>query len=157
MDAVERNVYEILLHLAYPLDLAPSDYFLLPNLRKDIRGCYFRFDEEVKAAVKECVIAKDSNFFISVMMVLEHRRATCVMLDGNYIVKKGSISNGSKIGWLLIGSPSYKRNMDVLLLFLFWSVPIAPDKAFFQSKNTFVLLFFLFFHKTHIVVLITSA
>ena len=100
MDAVERNVYEILLHLAYPLDLAPSDYFLFPDLRKDVRGCYFRFDEEVKAAVEECVNAND---FSSGMMVLEHHRATCVMLDGNYIVKKGSISNGSKIGWLLVG------------------------------------------------------
>ena len=37
MDAVERNGYEIIPHPAYSPDLAPSDYFLFPNLKKDIR------------------------------------------------------------------------------------------------------------------------
>ena len=38
MDAVERNGYELIPHPAYSPDLAPSDYFLFPNLKKDIRG-----------------------------------------------------------------------------------------------------------------------
>ena len=42
MDAVERNGYELIPHPAYSPDLAPSDYFLFPNLKKDIRGRYFR-------------------------------------------------------------------------------------------------------------------
>ena len=37
MDAVERNVYELIPHPAYSPDLAPSDFFLFPNLKKDIR------------------------------------------------------------------------------------------------------------------------
>ena len=32
MDAVERNGYELILHPTYSPDLAPSDYFLFPNL-----------------------------------------------------------------------------------------------------------------------------
>ena len=36
MDAVERNGYELIPHPAYLLDLAPSDFFLFPNLKKDI-------------------------------------------------------------------------------------------------------------------------
>ena len=36
-DAVERNGYELIPHPAYSPDLAPNDYFLFPNLKKDIR------------------------------------------------------------------------------------------------------------------------
>ena len=45
MDAVERNGYELIPHPAYSPDLAPSDFFLFPNLKKDIRGLHFRSDE----------------------------------------------------------------------------------------------------------------
>ena len=41
MDAVERNGYELIPHLAYSPDLAPSDFFLFPNSKNDIRGCHF--------------------------------------------------------------------------------------------------------------------
>ena len=37
MNAVERNGYELIPQPAYSPDLAPSDYFLFPNLKKDIR------------------------------------------------------------------------------------------------------------------------
>ena len=45
-DAVERNGYELMSHPAYSPDLAPSDFFLFPNLKKDIRGLHFQSDEE---------------------------------------------------------------------------------------------------------------
>ena len=51
-DAVERNGYELIPHPAYSPDLAPSDYFLFPNLKKDTRGRHFRSNEEVVAAVE---------------------------------------------------------------------------------------------------------
>ena len=38
MDAVERNGYELIPHPDYSPDLAPSDFFQFPNLKKDIRG-----------------------------------------------------------------------------------------------------------------------
>ena len=55
MDAVERNGYELIPQPAYSPDLAPSDYFLFPNLKKDIRGHHFWSNEEVMAAVEEWV------------------------------------------------------------------------------------------------------
>ena len=58
MDALERNGYEFIPNLAYSPDLAPSDFFLFPNLKKDIRGCHFRSDEEVVTAVEEWVNGK---------------------------------------------------------------------------------------------------
>ena len=52
-------------HLAYSPDLAPSELFIFPNLKKDIIGCHFRSDEVVVAAVEEWVDRKDPDFFSS--------------------------------------------------------------------------------------------
>ena len=70
MDAVERNGYELIPQPAYSSDLAPSDYFLFPNLKKDIRGRHFRSNEEVVAAVEEWVGDKDPSFFSSGLMTV---------------------------------------------------------------------------------------
>ena len=60
MDAVQQNGYELIPHLP---DLAPSDFFLFPNLKKDIPGLHFWSDEEVVTAVEEWVNGKDPDFF----------------------------------------------------------------------------------------------
>ena len=73
MDAVERNGYELIPHPAYWPGLAPSDFFLFPNLKKGIRGLHFRSDEEVVTAVEEWVNGKDPDFFSSRLMALEYR------------------------------------------------------------------------------------
>ena len=88
MDAVERNGYELIPHPAYSPDLAPSDFFLFPNLKKDIRGLHYRSDEEVVTAVEEWVNGKDPDFFSSGLMALEHRWSKCITLVGNYIEKE---------------------------------------------------------------------
>ena len=36
MDGVERNEFELIPHPAYLPDIAPSDFFLFPNLKKDV-------------------------------------------------------------------------------------------------------------------------
>ena len=81
MDAVERNGYELILHPAYSPDLAPSDFFLFPNLKKDISGCHFRSDEEIVTTVEEWV----NDCFSSGLIALEHLGK-----------KKRGISTGNK-------------------------------------------------------------
>ena len=88
MDAVEWNGYELIPHPAYSPDLAPSDFFLFPNLKKDIRGLHFQSDEVVVMAVEEWVNEKDPDFFSSGPMALEHRWSKCITLEGNYIKKE---------------------------------------------------------------------
>ena len=88
MDAVERNGYKLIPHPAYSLGLASSDYFLFPNLKKDIRGCQFRSNEEVMVAVEEWVRDKDRGSFSSGLMALEHHWSRCIILEGNYIEKE---------------------------------------------------------------------
>ena len=88
MNAVEKNGYELIPHPPYSLDLAPSDFFLFPNLKKGIRGRHFRFDEEVVAEVEEWFHGKDPDFFTSGLLALEHRWSKCIALEGNYIEKE---------------------------------------------------------------------
>ena len=88
MDAVERNGYKLIPHPAYSPDLAPSDFFLFPNLKKDIRGLHFRSDEEVVTAVEEWVNGKDPDFFSFGLMALEYRLSKLITLEGNYIEKE---------------------------------------------------------------------
>ena len=104
---VEQNGYELIPHRVYSPDLAPSDFFLFPNLKKDIRGCHFRSDEEVVTAVEEWVSGKDPDSFSSGLKAREHRWSKCIILEGNYTEKERWISTGNKLGWLLIDSPSY--------------------------------------------------
>ena len=88
MDAVERNGYKLIPHPTYSPDLAPSDYFLFPDLKKDICGHHFWSNEEVVAAVEEWVSDKDPGFFSSGLMALEHRWSKCIILEDNYIKKE---------------------------------------------------------------------
>ena len=81
-------MYELIPHSAYSPDLAPSDYFLFPNLKKDIRGRHFQSNEEVVAAVEEWVADKDPGFFSSGLMALEHRWSNGIILEDNYIEKE---------------------------------------------------------------------
>ena len=90
MDAVERNGYELIPHPAYSHDLLvpPSDFFLFPNLKKDIRGLHSRSDEEVVTPVEEWVNGKDPDFFSSGLMALEHHWSKCITLEGITSKKK---------------------------------------------------------------------
>ena len=42
--------------------------------KKDIRGCHFRSDEEVRVAVEEWLNGKDPNCFISGLMAVHYTR-----------------------------------------------------------------------------------
>ena len=63
-DAVERNGYALIPHPAYSSGLAPIDFYLFPNLKKDIRGCRFRSDEEVVTAVMEWSMERTLTFSV---------------------------------------------------------------------------------------------
>jgi histone-lysine N-methyltransferase SETMAR len=42
--------FEVLKHLAYTPDLAPSDYYLFPNLKKHLKGRKFSSIQEAVSA-----------------------------------------------------------------------------------------------------------
>ena len=95
MDAVRRNRYELIPHPACLPDLAPSNFFLFPNMKKDICGLHFRSDEEVVTAAEEWVNGKDPDFFSSGLMALEQPWSKWRAIT---LKKKRWISPGNKLG-----------------------------------------------------------
>ena len=66
-------------------DLAPSDFFLFPKLKENIRGKIFTSDDDVMTSVKDWFEDQSSNFFLNGLPGLEHRRMKCIEVDGNYV------------------------------------------------------------------------
>ena len=88
IDAVERNEFKSIPHTASSPDLALSDFFLFPNLEKEIHGCHFRSDEEVVTAAEDWVSGKDPNFSSSGLNALVHRWSKFITLEGNHFEKE---------------------------------------------------------------------
>jgi hypothetical protein len=57
--------FEVLKHLACSHDLAPSDYYLFPNLKKHLKGRKFLSIEEVTLAADGWFIAQPKEFFLN--------------------------------------------------------------------------------------------
>ena len=57
--------YEILPHPPYSPDLAPSDYFLSPNMKTWLGGKIFSSNEEIIAATNKYFEGFDKNYFLA--------------------------------------------------------------------------------------------
>lgn len=64
--ALHKVGFEIVNHPPYSPDLAPSDYFLFPKMKKELRGKKFTADDEVKEAVSAYFADKEKSFFMRV-------------------------------------------------------------------------------------------
>ena len=82
--------FELLPHLLYSPDLAPSDYWLFSDLKRMLQGKRVGSDDEVIAETEAYFEAKDKSFFKHGIEKLEERWNACIYactLDGNYIQK----------------------------------------------------------------------
>ncbi|XP_071083885.1 histone-lysine N-methyltransferase SETMAR-like [Haliotis cracherodii] len=91
--AVKRNGFKVLPHPPYSPDLAPSDYFLFPNLRKELCGRHFRSDDELTTAVEGWLHKQLHGF--NGLLALTHRWTKCIDLNGDY-VEKEEVRSSSK-------------------------------------------------------------
>jgi len=55
--------FQCLVHPPYSPDLAPSEYHLFPELKKQLKGHHFSSDAEVIAAAENCLDRQLSEFF----------------------------------------------------------------------------------------------
>jgi hypothetical protein len=80
--------FEVLKNLAYLHDLALSDYYRFPSLKKHIKGTKFSSTEEVTLTVGGRFAGKQNEFFLLELKNLEQRIHNCVELKGmgEYIV-----------------------------------------------------------------------
>ena len=58
-------------HPPYSPDLAPSDYHLFPELRKQLKGRHFSSDREISAAAETWLDGQPSEIFLSGLQKLE--------------------------------------------------------------------------------------
>jgi histone-lysine N-methyltransferase SETMAR len=79
---------EILPHPPYSPDLAPSDFFLFPNLKKQLKGNHFDSDEEVILACDDWFSLKNRVFYSQGLFKVKQRWQKCVNSGGGYIEKE---------------------------------------------------------------------
>jgi len=79
--------FQIVQHPPYSPDLAPSDYYLFPNLKKHLAGTKFDSDNDVIEAVEGYLDMQEEGFYSEGIRRLQHRWTKCVELQGGYIEK----------------------------------------------------------------------
>lgn len=79
--------YELFLHPPYSLDLAPSDYYLIPNLKKSLSGKKFGSKEEVIAETETYFEDFDKSYFSDGIKKLEVLWTKRIELKGDYVGK----------------------------------------------------------------------
>jgi transposase len=55
--------WEILPHYPYSPDLAPSDFYLCPKLKKHLQRLSFQNDEDIQEEVKQWICLQDATFY----------------------------------------------------------------------------------------------
>ncbi|KZC13398.1 Histone-lysine N-methyltransferase SETMAR [Dufourea novaeangliae] len=87
MANINELKFELLHHAPYSPDLAPSDYFLFPNLKKWLGGKRFANNEEVESAVDGYFEELDGSRYKQGIEAIEHRWEKCIELKGDYVEK----------------------------------------------------------------------
>jgi histone-lysine N-methyltransferase SETMAR len=79
--------FEIIEHPPYSPDLAPSDFYLFPNLKNNLRGNRYAEDNALMSAVEEWLQGQDSAFYKGGIVKLESRWSKCIAVQGDYVEK----------------------------------------------------------------------
>ena len=79
--------YEILPHPPYSPALAPSDFFLFPQMKTPLRGRRFDDTDEVIEEVEQWFSTQSEDFYNGGMRSVKQRWEKCVTLDGDYVEK----------------------------------------------------------------------
>ena len=81
MAAVHDCGFELVDQPPYSQDLAPSDYFLFPNMKKPLGWKWYR------SGVTSTIEDQDESFYTKGIQVLQHRWKKCVDRRGDYVEK----------------------------------------------------------------------
>jgi histone-lysine N-methyltransferase SETMAR len=80
--------YEILPHPPYSPDLAPSDFFLFPQLKSTLRGRRFNTDNDVITVTEDYFSSKSRGYYRDGIRKVKNRWEKCITLAGSYIEKE---------------------------------------------------------------------
>jgi len=76
--------WEVLLHLPYSPDIAPSDYHLFQTMQSDLTGEWFTSYESIIIWLDSWIVSKDQDFFRQEIRKLPERWTKVVAADGAY-------------------------------------------------------------------------
>ena len=79
--------FQLVPHPPYSPDLAPSDYYLFPNMKKWLAGRRFYSNEEVIAETNAYFEELDQSYYSEGINKLEQRWTKCISLNGDYVEK----------------------------------------------------------------------
>ena len=85
-EAIAKMGWEVLPHLSYSPDLAPSDYHLFEFVKDQLRGRY-ETTEAIQKAVRQCLRMAGTEFYRMGIFKLPERWEKCVQRCGK--IKKG--------------------------------------------------------------------
>lgn len=83
----DRCGYEILAHPPYSPDLAPSDFFLFPEMKKPLHGRRFDNTDDVILEVEQWFSRQSQGFYNDGLRKVKKRWQKCVALQGDYVEK----------------------------------------------------------------------
>ena len=68
-------------------DLAPSDYHLFGFVKNQMRGQYYKMNDALQTAVRQCLQAAGTEFYRKGIFKLPERWEKCVQKEGDYVEK----------------------------------------------------------------------
>jgi hypothetical protein len=77
----------ILSHTCPTAQIAPSDYHLFPELKKQLGGMHFRTGEELKEEVLSYLRGAAGEFYDSGIKKMVHHMQKCIDLNGDDVEK----------------------------------------------------------------------
>lgn len=86
--AVAKCRFEEIPHPPYSPDMAPSDYYLFRDLKKELRGRKFLEENEIFRAVWAFFNGKTSEYYFNGIAALYKRSEKCISIRGSYIEKQ---------------------------------------------------------------------
>lgn len=84
MAKLKQLNWELISHHELSPDLSPSEYYLLPNLKRWLQGKRFDTKNEIEPVISAHFDELDELFYRSGVQTLKDRWSKCIALDGDY-------------------------------------------------------------------------
>ena len=124
-EAIAKMGWEVLPHLSYSLDLAPSDYHLFGFVKDQLRGQRYETTEAIQKAVRKCLRTAGTEFYRTGIFKLPERWKKCVQRSGDYVEKQRKVCRLRWYIWFVNNKACYCTKK--LLLTTFGTTLVLTD------------------------------
>ena len=97
MATIEECGLQLLEHPSYSPDLGPSDIFLFPEMKRQLKGRRFEDRDDICAVTEEWLLAQPPHFYFEGRFKVKNRWQTCISLDGSWVETYKCLCKRSKL------------------------------------------------------------